>query len=314
MNAPPPSDDGMRAAGVVVTYFPDAGFAARLAAIARETAPVLVVDNTTDDDGRAALRAVCARHGARLSENSANRGLAAALNQAFLALERAGHEWAVTFDQDSTPAPGFTTALRTAAHAGDGPVAAIGANWADEARPETRSRHLQPHRTFPLLFQRAEAVHDLRDVTCVITSGTLFHLPSVRKLGGFDDRLFLDLVDTEFCLRARAAGHRVHVASNARLHHRRGAKRPVRFAGRTWWPAFMPESRLLLLFRNRVLLYRRYAVRFPHWAGFELVYAAKVLAEIVFFEDRKSAKLGACCRGTWHGLLGRSGPPPRDSP
>ena len=298
-----------RVGGVIVTFFPDAGFGARLAAIARETSPVLVIDNSADATVRAALRILCAQHGARLVENPDNAGIGTALNQAFPALRAEALEWAIAFDQDSTPEPGFAAALLAVAMASPVPPAAVGANWRDEARPDEPARHLRPRRALPLLFARTVARDELHDVTCVITSGTLFHLPTAEKLGGFDARLFLDLVDTDFCLRARASGREVRVASAAHLNHRRGAKRPVRLAGRTWWPAFMPPARLFLLFRNRLLLFRRHALRFPHWACFELTYAAKILAEILLLEDRKSARLAACARGTWHGLLGRSGPP-----
>ena len=81
----------------------------------------------------------------------------------------------------------------------------------------------------------------------------------------------------------------------------------MRFIGRTWWPAFMPPSRLFLLFRNRVLLFRRQGWREPHWAAFEMVYALKILAEVVFLEDLKFAKLKACLCGTVAGLLGKRG-------
>jgi hypothetical protein len=49
-------------------------------------------------------------------------------------------------------------------------------------------------------------------------------------------------------------------------------------------------------------------IRAPHWVAFELAYAVKIVAEIVFLEETKLAKLAACARGTWDGLLGRVGP------
>lgn len=307
MNAPATNPVPERVAAAIVTYFPDEGFAHRLVAIARECRPVIVVDNSADEAARTALRGSCGAQGAKLIENADNVGIGRALNHAFAALAADGIEWAIAFDQDSTPEPGFVAALLAARHGAGESAPIVGANWRDEARPDAPSRHLRRSRTLPIFFERAIADEDLRDITCVITSGTLFHLPTVHALGGFADDLFLDLVDTELCLRARAAGHRIHVASAARLEHRRGTKRPVRFAGRTWWPAFMPETRLHLLFRNRVLVFRRHGGRLPHWVAFELAYALKVIAEIVFLEDRKLARLAACGRGTWHGLCGRTG-------
>jgi rhamnosyltransferase len=242
-----------------------------------------------------------------LIENVENTGLAAALNQGFAVAAQAGCEWAIAFDQDSTPETGFASALLCTAAANPLTSAVTGANWHDETRPDRPSRHVRRNRRFPLFFERVAAMQDLANITCVITSGTLFHVPTVRALGGFDEALFLDLVDTGMCLRVRAAGHAIRVSAAARLTHRRGAKRPVRFAGRIWWPAFMPEMRLFYLFRNRVRLIGRHGLRFPHWMFYELVYAAKLVADILFLEDRKTAKLSACLRGTWHGMLGRAG-------
>lgn len=298
-----------RIASAIVTFFPDDGFPGRLAAIARESNPVIVVDNSANESARVALRVACAAQGATLIENAENVGIGRALNQAFAALRPDGLEWAIAFDQDSTPEPGFAAALLAARHGRGRPAAIVGANWRDEARPDAPSRHLRRSRALPWVFQRLVADEDLHDVTCVITSGTLFHLPTLRQLGPFDEGLFLDLVDTDLCLRARRAGHPISVAAGARLRHRRGAKRASHFAGRLWWPAFMPPSRLYLLFRNRLLLFRRHGIQFPHWVCFELAYAAKVLAEIACFEDDKLGKFSACVRGTWDGLLGRSGPP-----
>jgi rhamnosyltransferase len=290
---------------VVVTYFPDPGFATRLAVIAREVAPILVIDNSADPAVHARLAAVCASAGCKFIASPANVGLATALNRGFALLRARGRRWAIAFDQDSTPAPGFAAALH--ATAVRQPVAAaIGANWTDEARPDLPSRHL--HACCGVGFRRRPAAADLPDVTCVIASGTLFALPVWHALGGFDDTLFLDLVDTEFCLRARAAGHRIAVAAAARLVHRRGAKHPVRFLGHTFWPAGMPPPRLRGLSRNRILVAARHGWHAPHWVAFECAFAAKIFGEIVFLEPAKFSRLAACLHGCWDGLLGVDGP------
>jgi len=295
-----------RVGGVVVTFHPDAGFESRLAAMLEEVRPVVVVDNTATPAARVRLRAACSRLGAELLENDENAGLGAALNRAFHLLDERGFSAVIAFDQDSTPESGLATALVSLMSA-DPTRAVVGANWYDEARPRVRSRHLRPHAVLPGCFTREAAGHDLYDVTCVITSGSLFHLDVWRELGGFDEPLFIDLVDTEYCLRARAAGHAIAVAAHARLAHRRGAKSPVRRLGRTWFPAFGSPLRLRYLFRNRILVLGRVGWRMPHWIAFELVYAAKVVAEIVFLEENKGAKLAACVQGTWEGLMGVEG-------
>jgi rhamnosyltransferase len=295
---------GSSIGGVIVTYFPDVDFGARLSAIAREVGPLIVVDNSAAPEVHARLRLLAAAVGAEFVASATNVGLGAALNLAFHQLANQGAAWAVAFDQDSTPAPGFSGALRATAR-DDAMVAVVGANWSDDARPDAPSRHLRAAGSWR--FERIPANSDLAEVTCVITSGSLLNLRVWRELGGFDEALFLDLVDTDYCLRAKAAGYDIRVAADARLQHRRGNKRPIVRFGRTWWPAFMPPPRLRLLFRNRLRLFRRHAVRAPHWVAFELIYATKIVAEVIFLEDRKAAKIAACVRGVWDGLLGRGG-------
>jgi len=296
-----------RLGAVVVTYHPDSDFAQRLVAIRREFETVIVVDNSTHTGVQPHLAHVC-EGGAIFLPNRENVGLARALNRGFGELAARGFEHAIAFDQDSTPGPEFAAALlRTKARAHKSTVV-IGANWFDEGRPGFDSRHLRLNRGFPLLFSRVAAASDLEQVTCVITSGSLFCLQAWETLGGFDESLFLDLVDTEYCLRARASGLRIAVSAAARLAHRRGAKKPVHCAGRTWWPAFMPPLRLRYLWRNRMLVAMRHGWRVPHWIMFELAYSAKLIAEITLLEDQKLAKLAACGRGLWDGLLSADGP------
>lgn len=302
-----------RAVGaVVVTFHPDEALEARLTAVAREVSTLVVIDNSVSELVGIRLRAICASVKCHLIPNSRNSGLSA-LNLGFAHLESLGLSWGIAFDQDSTPLPGFSAGLLRTAKASPNhpPTAAVGANWRDEAHPERPSRHLMA-RPWPFAFRRVIAQEDLNGVTCVITSGTLFDLSIWRSLAGFDERLTLDLVDTEYCLRAKTAGFDVRVAAAAHLLHQRGKKKPVRLFGQTWWPAFMPPARLHYLFRNRVLVFWRHGWRVPHWTLFELAYTAKILVEIVFLEDQKLSKLAACAHGTWDGLLGRSGPlPPR---
>jgi rhamnosyltransferase len=292
--------------GVIVTFFPDAGFESRLAAIAGEFSPLLVVDNSADAAVTNRLRACCAAHQAELVLNPENRGLGAALNQAFEQLAQRGLAWVAAFDQDSMPEAGFGTALHSLAQAHP-ECAVVGANWSDEGRPGFASRHLRAQRAVPFFFERVPANNDLIGVTCVITSGSLFRIDAWRALGGFDEALFLDYVDTDYCLRARARGHAVAVAVAAVLAHRRAAKQPMRMLGRTFWPAFMTPLRLRYQWRNRVQMAARHGWRAPHWLMFEFVYSAKIIFEILLLEDRKGPKLAACARGLWDGITGRKG-------
>ncbi len=310
--------DDIRTSAVTVTYEPDSAWPDRLRAILSACPRCLVVDNSLTPAARAFVAAtVAANPGAELIANPDNPGIGRALNQAFATLHSAGHHWALAFDQDSVPPPDFAAHLLDTARSAPAAVAAVGANWRDAAHPALASRHPVSHPAFPLGFRRVPSLADLPDVLCVITSGSLFSLDVWRRLGGFDESLFLDLVDTDFCLRARHAGWRIAVSSAANLEHRRGAKKPVRFLGRVFFPSFTPPFRLRLLSQNRIRLIARHGVHAPAWVVYEFAYAVKLIADILFLEDRKLAKLAACLRGTLAGLTSsaifRPSAPPLDS-
>ncbi len=292
--------------GVVVTYFPDAGLADRLRAIAREVAPLLVADNTTDSAARRAVEACAMAAGAVYLGLPSNGGVAGGLNAAFARLHAAGHEWAIAFDQDSLPEPGFTGALRN--HATASGCRIVGADWYDQVNPTRHARHLQPVAWLPLFFRRRGVPPEgLTSVTFAITSGTLFKLDLWQQLGGFDPAFTLDYADIDFCLRARRLGARTGIAAGALLAHNRGTKRPVRRFGRTWWPAFTAPERLRILAYAQGGMLRRHGWRVPHWLLYELAFQLKTLGEILLLEDRRRAKVSALASGLLSSILGHRG-------
>jgi rhamnosyltransferase len=292
----------------IVTFHPDEGWPARLDAVLREHARVVVVDNSTSPEARGFVTATLStRPGTSLIAHSDNPGIGAALNLAFASLSAEGRSRVVAYDQDSTPAPGFGEAL--AATAATRPRAAVvGANWTDPRRPGHPALFLRPAGPFGLGFRRAPANTDLGGLLCVITSGALFDLEVWRDLGGFDEGLFLDLVDTDYCLRARHAGHDIAASARAILLHHRGEKRPARLLGRDYHPAHTPPFRLRCLTRNRLILFRRNRLRPVAWTVYELAYAFKLVADALLFEPHKRARFAAMLRGVLDGLLGRTGP------
>jgi rhamnosyltransferase len=293
-----------------VTFHPDPGWPARLLALCREHPRVIVVDNSTQAEARAFVAAtVAATPGASLFTLPSNPGIGHALNLAFNALNDEGHAWAVVYDQDSTPSPGFVAAL-TATSKNIPRAAIVGANWSDPKRPTAPARFLRARYPLGLGFRRDLATRDLDNVICVITSGALFNLSVWRSLNGFSADLFLDLVDTDYCLRARRAGHDVAASAAAQLTHHRGNKTSRRLLGREFHPANTPPFRLHCLARNRVLLFRRHRFRPLAWVAYEIAYAAKLVFDALLLEKHSWLRLKATLQGTWDGILGHSGPVP----
>jgi len=302
MSSPTPS-----IAAVVVTFNPDERVTERLAAIRREVGRLVIVDNGSSPEIRTVLANWAEINDATVLANAENRGLAAALNQGLVWGGSAGCEWVITFDQDSTPQSGLAAALLATAQspAVSERVAVVGAHTFDE-RSGREDYWMQPA-WFGFRRVRCKEV-DLSGVTFVITSGALTRVQAWRELGGFDEGLFIDYLDHDLCLKARKSGWQVLVSSAARLAHNLGSKRGVVVAGRTVRPTFHSAGRHYYIARNRLIMWKRHAFRFPHWWLFDLSFGVLNTIRVLSAEDSRGEKLAAMFRGTWHGVLGRSGP------
>jgi rhamnosyltransferase len=92
----------------------------------------------------------------------------------------------------------------------------------------------------------------------LISSGSLISLKALERIGPFDERFFIEHVDTDWCLRARAAGYELLGVADARLDHRFGeeALRAPLVGGKRGFFLYSPERNYYLV-RNTIALWRR---------------------------------------------------------
>ena len=280
-----------RVCAVVVTFNPDLErLRIALNALRGQCDEVVVVDNASSVGSRpdAASMALDRRS---LVVNRRNEGLGAALNAgARLALSR-GATHLLFLDQDSVPELNMVARLLEAlSRPAAPPVGAAGPQWID-----LRTR------------QRGGEVNETADAEFLITSGMLVPTEVFGRVGPFDESLFVDSTDLEWCFRAKSMGYRFLSVAWAGLGHQLG-DRPVRVFGRvlTGWTHHRPQ-RLYYMMRNRVLLYHRSYVPL-RWKCYDVFRAfGKLLVFSVFFAPRLS-NVRWMLAGLRDGLRGKAGP------
>lgn len=294
--------------GIVITFHPDSDVAENLRAMVSECGRVLVVDNGSLPSAVSMLRAV---QGVEVMALGENRGVATALNLGARWAGELGCRWVVTFDQDSKPQPGMVTALWES-HLRQPDAAIIGPRIVEGGASGHNYRWVRRHPRWRLLFQRVPCEgNDLPEVTMMVTSGSLMELECWSVLGGFDDGLFIDYVDIDYCLKVIAVGRRVAVSAAAKLDHRLGARKQGRLLSRDFRPTHHAAFRHYYMSRNRIRMWWRHGRRAPHWLAFDVSFAAYNLIRVLVWESSKLEKIGAMFRGTFDGLMGRQGPKPR---
>lgn len=294
---------------VVVTYRPSAArLSTALRAVAPQVARILVMDNGGAADE---LRALVKRDevaNATVLPQQGNVGVAQAQNEGIRLAVESGADHVLLLDDDSVPAPDMVARLVEAvadAHRGGVMVAAAGPIYHEEhsARPSYFVR-------FGLLgIQRIYCAQADTTIPAdfLISSGTLIPARAFSDIGLMDSALFIDHVDTEWCLRARARGYRILGVCGARMSHQLGGGFVALPGGRRVFKH--GPFRRYFMFRNSILLYRRAGLPL-RWKVADAARLVGLFASIVLFSATRLAELRAAFAGVAHGIRGRGGPAP----
>ncbi len=231
-----------RLAGVVVLYECDADIVDNLSTYADDLDMLVIVDNSAAPT-RAVQERVATHRDAVYIFNGTNLGIATALNLGAKWAGDRGADFLLTMDQDSgfdaVPFRDYRDCVLALPFLGD---LAIAAPAFLENAPETKN-------------------YVAIDRTTVITSGSIIHLANHRRIGPFDEQLFIDEVDHDYCLRAHDLGLRVVELPAVQLRHRLGQSRAVSVLGRTIrWNVHGP-TRHYYMIRNGLYMMSKHRKR-----------------------------------------------------
>lgn len=229
-------------AAITVLYNPQPDVLSHISTYSRYVDLLVVVDNS-DVEGSTAFHTdeITANQIEAIRYNR-NNGIAKALNDGIKKAISLNAEWILTMDQDSFF---FEEDIR---------------------------RYLS---LIPELIAKGISVvgpnHDsiyssagCTEVDSVITSGCLYHKNVFESTGGYDESLFIDQVDHEFCYYAKSMGFRIQQCGNIKLQHQLGESRVVRsISGSASARTFHSPQRLYFMVRNGVYIFKKYQSLFP---------------------------------------------------
>jgi rhamnosyltransferase len=276
---------------VIVTYNPQSTFVDNIAAVAAQVSHVVVVDNGSSSGTEQHLRQLEMRLGCKVIRNPQNLGIAVALNLGVKYGLEVRCDWICTFDQDSRVCDGFISEMLEA--------------YQQAPRPERVAL------VVPSYVDRDSGV-DVRlrragngEILTALTSGSMIPVMAIHKLGFFDESLYIDAVDTEFCLRARREGMSI-LQSSAVLLHSLGRTTYHHLLGLRFGTTNHSPGRHYYIARNRLRLLTRYAADWP-WVWREIRGMIFDDAKIILVEDNKWRKFRAMAAGTADALSGKVG-------
>jgi len=272
----------------IVSYNPDiSGLKKNVESVLEQVGQVFIVDNASSNileikDAFSGLPVIWV-------ENSENLGMAGGLNQLLLEAESHGFEWVLTLDDDSVCSDEMVAQLLTAAEHYDN--IAVAAPRAVDIRTKKANTPVD------------EPFSGFKEINMCITAGSLTNVKTVLEHGGFNEKLFIDHVDHEMCLRLKEFGYKIIKVGSAEIFQEFGAESSRR---RFLWKVYTQRGyspiRVYYQTRNSLFMVRKYGSKFdnrPRYLYFYLVFS--FIAKFVY-EPRRFARLKAFCKGYVDGM------------
>lgn len=238
---------------VIVAFNPNAiEFANVVRSVVSQVDYIAIVNNGADISGHTTF----SDEKIDVIENHQNLGIAAAINIGLKHLIAKNFTHFLLLDHDSVLPANMVSALLQNLNDlnsnNDHPVAAIG-----PAYYNTRLNKFAPFIRFGNFRNIKIAIPQqpvLINVDFLISSGTLVTVDALQKIGLMDEGLFIDFVDTEWCIRAKLKGFKLYGYSGVTMQHTLGDE-PVNFLGLTF-PMHSPIRHYYIV-RNAILLMKK---------------------------------------------------------
>lgn len=250
-------------------------------AVAPQVTSVFLIDNHSDNLNEIE-KLVSAFQGVYLIENTQNQGIAYALNQIIKYSESESATWVLTLDQDSVvPSNLMSEYKKYLSLTNVGLLSCI----IEDRNVGTLGKANNAHEKYSVLEQ-------------CITSATLMNLKVAKEVGGFDNNLFIDSVDHDFCIKVRKAGYSIYRINSVHLLHEVGHSKIVNFLGKENLIYNHSAFRHYYIVRNKLILGRKYNKKWYY-----LRKAIKHILLVSFFETSKTKKIIAMLQGFFDGIF-----------
>ncbi len=287
----------IKTAACVVLYNPSVEVLENIATYADNVNHFIVVDNS-EIQQYAIIEQLKHTYPALIYiNNNSNLGIATALNIACDMAISHNCDWILTMDQDSKfiNFHNYLNCLHSLSDTSN--IALLAAN--------------------PGRFNRDQIQNNIPDCTyeehfIVITSGNFLNLTLFNSVGRFDDNLFIDVVDYDYCAKVKLAGYKTLLFKNILLEHQLGVlhKRKNLLTRKIKYKREHNPQRAYYIARNYLYLARKYGKLLPQ--EFALLKVLNIvfihdITKILLYEDQKFKKIGAKFLGLYHFMIGKYG-------
>jgi len=276
---------------IIVSYEPNSSLIRLYESIKSQVDEIVIIDNNSRNTESIHILKELENQNISVIYNKENSGIATALNQGVKIAIDKKYKWILTLDQDSEFYQNtYNLLLESYESLKDKDITMIIAPKATE-RINTKKDEIKINGNKKIIW---------KDVILNLTSGSLIKAESFDKVGLFDDKLFIEQVDNDFCYRLIKNKYKIKVAQNINFIQEIGnAKKIFGCIVRNHNP-----KRKYYLSRNVTIMLKRYFFVAPYTAiRYFLGGTIFSWIKIFLFEKDKCKKILSGFKGLFDGVF-----------
>lgn len=140
-------------------------------------------------------------------------------------------------------------------------------------------------------------------IDCTITSGNIVSVSAARRVGGYNNDLFIDEVDSDFSLAIRQCGYKILRFNNMFINHLIGDVSKEQCLWFSYNTSNHSPIRRYYMMRNRLYMMKKYS-KIRRAYGISLL---KIIIKVILAEKEKCKKLKYMFLGMYDFLFGNMG-------
>jgi len=282
--------------GVVVLYNPNNKVIQNIQSYIEHVDKLYIIDNSFANNDEL-ISPLIGQYNIYYKCNNQNLGLAKALNMAVTLATKDGYQWLLTMDQDSS----FLSFSNYA-------NCFLQLIIKEERVGIVTLKHT--HDEYQINNQLEYCKYEYKNM--VITSANIINIDALEVTKGFDELLFIDMLDYDLCNKMILNNYKIIEFKNLYLLHFIGEifKRKNLITRQIREKIEHNPQRVYYMTRNRLYLSKKYAKLFPMEYGFfrtiNLLFIHDI-TKIILYEGDKYKKLYAKFLGLYHYLIEKMG-------
>lgn len=273
---------------IIVSYNPDKNLLDSVNLLISQVEKIIIVDNGSIEEKRKDISSIKDIDNERIEVifNEENLGIATALNIGVREALKQGFNWILTMDQDSKASKDMVEKMFEVYNNIDEKerksILSIFPNFVDE-----RIQSIEEN----------SVMNTYEYVDADITSGNLVKAEVFDKVGFFDDSLFIDLVDTDFCMRLNEKNIKMIKVRDAILYHSLGESQSVKSIFGKFNTSNHSALRRYYMTRNRFYTWNKYKNLNSFTLNRDKKLFKKEFVKIILGEDDKLNKVKMVLKG-----------------